>query len=202
MTVTFRAADHSYTTEKGEQLVPVTRVLEEFGFLDTRWYTEAARDRGTAVHEAIKLIATGVLSIDDYRHTEIVGYLHAYNRFIRQTGYIVNYVEHPVWHDVMRYAGTGDAVGALKGFNTLVDFKTGASEFWHGLQGAAYRLAWNERYPDAPIQRFRVVQLRDDGNYRVRDRYKNRSYDDRYWTSGWKAIMTVYWMRHRTGRTV
>ena len=85
----------------------------------------------------------------------------------------VEAVEKVVYSLKHGFAGTADLIlfDRLGIVREVVDFKTHKPNtpepafFEDLLQLAAYKLAWNEMYPDAPIVSTRVVVLREDATY-------------------------------------
>lgn len=196
MKVVLEADSHIYTdTTSGETLPSVTQILGSVGLIDSRWYTDESRERGTEVHEAIHLINAGILDYSDYRHLDIYGYLEAYRRFVAQSGFEVRASERVVWHESMRYAGKIDHYGILNSAGVIIDFKTGSVQRWHGWQGEAYRLAWNSQCPDHPAVRFLICELRKDGKYSLQNGWKGKSFADQIWQSQWRSIVTVSYLR-------
>jgi hypothetical protein len=125
---------------------------------------EAARDRGNAVHKIFEYAVQGQ-GVDE---TALDASLHGYYRAI--CGWMDHYrpepilVECPLCDEKLRYAGTLDLYGRVKGnkHNVLIDVKTG-DEGPIGEQTAAYlnlvRIA--ERYK-LPIDRY-VLKIGDGG---------------------------------------
>jgi hypothetical protein len=117
---------HWYTPE-GESLhLPgVTRVIREAGLYDERHWTQEARDRGSAVHQALHYLDEGDLdeaSIDP----AIGGYIAAWQRFMRESGAKVLAAELPLYHPARTYGGTIDRILETPyGYRMLVDIKTG-----------------------------------------------------------------------------
>jgi len=135
--IKFDAETHTYTV--GDRVVPsVTQILQEVGIIDTRWYTDEARIRGTYVHEAIHLHHNGGLNYDSL-DAVIKPYFDAYLKFLKITKFEYIDGEEIVYHEARNYIGTYDLHGRYNNLNTLLDIKTGTSApKWAGLQTAAY----------------------------------------------------------------
>lgn len=157
----FDPATHTYTY-RGITFPSVTQVLKETGLIDDRWYSEAARIRGQAVHLATEYDDRGVL--DESTVSPIVRpYLAAWRRFRAETGFAPTEIERRVSHPTAQYGGTLDRLGALgSGALILLDIKTGGPQRWHALQLAAYAMA----LPEPRKYRRARVELRGDGTYR------------------------------------
>lgn len=179
----FRAEDHKYFVESGplgdptiEELPSVTRCLEDAGIIDWSMVPpavlERARDRGTAVHQALHYFDDGELdqdSLDPALHP----YVMAYAQFKNQAQFEPLLVEHMVWSPVYRYAGRMDRVGImgpalgsakeLPPGDWLIDFKSGVVLPGHKIQLAAYAML----LPEPRKYRRAALQLKPDGSYKL-----------------------------------
>lgn len=154
-------ASHVYTD--GGRVVPgVTDVIKSNGLIDDAWFTEYARDRGQAVHAAAALDDDGLLD-ESTLDPAIVGYVEAWRRFKRESGFQSKWVEKVLFHPVYRYAGTVDRIGSMSGADWVIDFKTGEVLPWVALQTAAYAIAYGK-----PCRRA-GVKLNNDGTYRLKE---------------------------------
>lgn len=148
MLIEFNAARHLYLLG-GRPAPSVTQVLHAAGLIDASWYTEEARDRGTAVHMACHYIdedgphgELGNLDPDWLDRSPYAGYVRAYLAFKRDAGFHQELVEMRMFHR-LGYCGTVDRTGFFgqqpaRGANVLIDIKTGQPEMWHKIQLAAY----------------------------------------------------------------
>lgn len=128
-----------------------------------------ARQRGSAVHDAIEADAYGYLDRAELT-PEITPYYLAYRRFIDESGHEAIGSEIEVVHPTWQYIGHLDRVGWLVGKRVILDWKSGEfDERASSLQLAGYRLAWNAAHPTEPVDLTAVLQLRADGSYRVHD---------------------------------
>lgn len=162
---TYEGSTHTYKINDRE--VPsVTQILVEAGIINTRWYTEWARHRGSTVHKVLEFLVKGTLdlnSVDD----RIVGYIDAYNRFCEDTGFICDEVERRVWNMTAQYGGTLDQLGGTDKYRAIVDTKTGPLMDPTGLQLTGYAKAIYDETGAYP-ERLIGVQLNVDGSYRMR----------------------------------
>lgn len=155
----------------GQRVPGVTEILDGLGFIDTRWFTEESRRRGTAVHAAVHYYLEGDLhwpSVDE----RIKGYVEAAIAFLDDSKFEAVEVEKRVLHQgAPVYAGTLDVVGRFAGVECVADWKSGAFSVVTGLQIAAYDLALGGK------RRRRIgVQIRDNGKYRKTDFDDRRDY--------------------------
>lgn len=105
--VEFQEDGHLYD---GGRLESVTGILKAEGFIDTSFYTEEGRERGSYVHLATHLDDMGELD-ESSLDPVIVPYLEAWRRFKRESGFIVERSEVPMVSTAYRYAGTPDVAG-------------------------------------------------------------------------------------------
>ncbi len=115
--IVFEPKSHVYYYD-GKPLPSVTTILKAEGFIDTSFYDDYSRERGSLVHLATQLYDTEVLdeeSIDPV----IVPYLDAWKKFRKETGFIIEQIETPVFNPAYGYAGTPDRIGQFPGTVTL-----------------------------------------------------------------------------------
>jgi len=197
-TLVFEPVGHTYTLQpEGVELLSVTTALKESGLIDYSMIPQdvllnAAR-RGTAVHQALALLDEEALdeeTVDD----EIRGYIEAYAKFKRESGFVPALIEHRAFCRNCRYAGTLDRTGTIPGNGggdelVVLDFKTGMVLEAHRLQLAAYA-----NFLEGP-RRFRriALQLAGDGSYRVHE-YPTRTYHEDFATF-LSALRVASWKR-------
>ncbi len=184
--LTFDHPTHRYTLD-GEIVPSVTGILRASGIVDFSQVPvhtlEAARYRGSIVHEAVHLLNEQDLDLEAFRvdFPGFIGYLEAWLSFCEQRHYVPVLNEHRVASRRHRVAGTLDSLGLLDGCAALLDYATGRPEdVAKDLQTAAYLgLAheWAEDgETDPPLQRFLLehptikryaVALRRDGTFKL-----------------------------------
>lgn len=160
-TLTFEPIAHRYTLRTRE-LISVTQALDEAGFIDRQWFTDAALVRGTAVHAAVQAFhATGIAPSDEVT----APFFDAYLEFQTAGGFHVEASEERICHPMLGYAGTLDLRGRFRNFTQgtdLIDIKTGSVPSWVGYQTAAYARC----VPDPVVRRW-ALNLRADATYRI-----------------------------------
>jgi len=178
-------AGHIYMID-GLEVISVTQALVEASIIDTKWYTEWARHRGSRVHKAIELLVKGTLDTDSL-DPRIRGYVDAYERFVDETGFVCLEVERKIWSPHSRFAGTLDQWGVFRGGHTaLVDTKTGALQPATGLQLSGYEDGRNQETGEH-TDRLLGLQLKVDGYYSIKP-YKYQKQD-------WRAALRVAWWK-------
>lgn len=137
----------------------VLSILQDFSQIDPGTL-EWKANLGTQVHAATELDDSDNLGEYDQ---QIGGYIEAWRRFKRETGFRPVHIEQKVFHKKHMYAGTLDRIGVMGSKNVLVDIKTTSviNLATVGPQTAAYAEAWGFHG-----MRF-VVQLKPDGKYKL-----------------------------------
>ncbi len=171
---------HIYTdTDTGRVIPGVTNSIEEAGLSD---FSKAnpdvlkrAQEFGKAVHTACHLHDINDLDMGSL-DPALKPYLHAWLKWEKDTGFILESSEQIVYSKIYRYAGTYDRIGRIDGIKTLIDIKSGTTlPKTIALQTAAYMEAHNEgKIREGKIKRRLVVQLLEKGTYRMQE-YKEKS---------------------------
>lgn len=161
---TFDPETHTYAIG-GREVPSVTRILEDLGFIDTRWYRPEDAERGTAIHEMTASLDKGLpTKVED---GSLAGYIRSYLRWKEfwNVQIVTTRIEERIYSKRRGYAGTCDR-GRLTydGHKKplIMDLKTGRPASWHELQLTGYGLAYNEasRYR---YERGILVYLNEDG---------------------------------------
>lgn len=170
--VAFEPKSHTYTVA-GMPVRSVTQMLSDRGMYDTRWFTEASRQRGTDVHTACHLINENDLDWSTVQ-PHIEPYVRAYQKFVHETQFVALFWETPLYHRRLDYAGTLDLMGWLHGQLVIPDLKTGPYSKIHDVQLALYLELVRENAADLGIRpeelkgvTTQVVELHSDGNYKL-----------------------------------
>jgi hypothetical protein len=155
----FEPDGHRYSVG-GRVLPSVTTVLQDQGLIDSEWFTDDARDRGTRVHLASRMLDDDELDEDSIDES-IAPYVTAYRKFLALTQPEWIYIEHRVFDLQHWYAGTLDRAGIVNGVRMLIDIKTGGFPKSSGPQTAAYK----RRLPDAHTWKRAALQLKADETF-------------------------------------
>ena len=154
--LSFDHAAHRYELD-GAVVPSVTGILKAAGLIDfsgiPAGILEAARRRGSIVHEAIHFYNDRDLDLDAFRadFPDFVGYLDAWISFCDQRRFTPVLNEHRIASPQLQIAGTLDCLGILDAGAVLLDFATGRPEdACKDLQTAAYyhiALEWQAHDP-------------------------------------------------------
>lgn len=181
----FDAAEHRYTLD-GRGLRGVTSAIRAAGHCGdaVSFYTEAARERGTAVHRMLQLEQDGELdetTVDE----RIAGYLSAWRAWKNAVRYLPLLTEQAIYCAEPEYAGTLDSAGILNGALVVVDIKTGSYPAWARLQLTAYMHAMQAAR--LPIVRGLGLCLKGDGTFKVHP-YEYSAHNRAEWTETLRSL--------------
>lgn len=176
---TFRYEDatHAYYFED-VQIPSITQMLERTGWIDDRFYTEEASERGTAVHRYTAQHDLGVLDPASvprrYR-----GWVLAYIELMARVPHRWDQVELPAVHPLLRFGGTPDRVGTWINVRTVGEIKTGAPEAAHAIQTAlqVVLVSHTASLPASAWQRL-AFYLKPNGRFVVERHPDKRDYDE------------------------
>jgi hypothetical protein len=196
---TFDVDRHLYLVQ-GRPVPSVTQVLHSAGFganysMVPREVLERKRTLGQFVHQATHYLDEGSLEIESV-DPELQPYLSAYQRFLRESGFRPQLIEHRIVGSIggMLCGGTVDRVGSMNGQLWIIDLKC-VDRLYPGfaLQTAGYELLLPK--PLVPPFRYTraVLQLRPDGSYKL-----GRPYDDPSDLDIFRAaLITTIWKMNR-----
>lgn len=194
----FRFVDETHTYYLGEKILPsITGIIKQCGYVDTQWYTQASRIRGTQVHRAIQYLNEGDLdwdallsnyeaaAIKDPDAENIPGYVMAYEKFVKDWNLKVRLFEKPLFHPELQFAGTPDIDGrVLDDVPAIIELKTGPIMPWVALQTIAQEMlvrVWDD--PFSPRRRRFGLKLNSDGTYNKPVEFTNFMLDEMVWKS-------------------
>lgn len=162
--------DHKYLLD-GQEMPGATGILKANGVIDDKWFNEAARDRGRAVHKACHFLAEGDLNWDAMTD-ELRGYVEAYEKAVEAIDFMPIKCETPIYHPVYFYGTTPDQIGIIGSMVNrtdpgLVELKTGTMQKWTSLQTAFQAMAeWPGDYFRA--KRF-GIEIHADGTFKAEE---------------------------------
>lgn len=165
--VQYDADNHVYYAD-GVRVPSVTQILVEANLIDTRHFTDEARDRGAAVAAYTSLDDEGELNEDHDNVRQHMGYILAWRKFRAETADLeIIENEKAYYHVTYRYAGTVDRVVMIRGRLCIIDLKTGGIYPSYAWQTAGYAefVGCNLSTGQARVDRM-CVALRENGTYK------------------------------------
>lgn len=152
---------HTYFVD-GAPKLSVTQILKACGFIDSRWFSDYGRWRGSEAHKATHYYDEGDLdrrTIDP----KIKPFLQGYINFKAKTKFQPVLIEKKLYSEDYEYCGSPDRIGFFSGHgsaeeaNEIIDFKCypgGRPPWWARFQLAAYGQLAN---PNQLFRRFALV---------------------------------------------
>jgi len=120
-------------------MVSVTTLLVAEGFIDSQWFTETAREKGTFVHKATELFDKGELD-EDQLDPVLKPYLDGWKNFLFDSKFKILEIEQRITREDIQLTGCPDRIGILNGKDTIVDAKSGLIYPTTGLQLSGYSI--------------------------------------------------------------
>lgn len=168
LNLNFDEDQHLYYTDAGVIVPSVTQVLEDVGIVDKQWFNDQAKIRGTYIHKATELHDKKTL-VEKSLDPILVPYFEAYKKFLHDTGFVPELIEHMVYCVRYGYAGTLDRSGIWPGVGRVfLDIKSGYAPDWAALQLAAYVMSEPFDY-----DMIFTLQLKDNGTYAIHEHRHN-----------------------------
>jgi len=155
----------------------VTDILKRAGLVDASFFTEEARDRGSAVHAAAHYLDENDLDWSSV-NPSVLPRLRQYQKFLDEVKPEILAIEESVVHEALRYCGRYDRRVRIAGREGLLDLKGPGQAPWHRLQ-IMYYVACFPR----PLARWAL--------YLSEERYKLIEFKGREDWEACKAILTL-----------
>ena len=164
----------------------VTQILKFSGLIQDRFYTEESRQFGIAVHKACEYVDRGTLKRGTL-HPRVAPRVEAWEKFKSEQKFVPKGIEEVFYDETYKFCGTRDRRGEIKGWNAIVDIKSGVVQPWTALQLAGYAFDF---YKDKSIGRY-GVELKEDGTYKVTE-YRNLNDYNQFLS----CVSNFYWAQN------
>jgi hypothetical protein len=180
----------------GDRVLPsVSEILVGTGIVDTQWFTEYGRWRGSAVHQACwfddenDLDEDTIVDTEAFTRKELLGHVAGWRKFRRETGFVPRAIERSVCNLLLGYAGTPDRDGVLgDGRPCLPDLKSGASSKATRFQTVAYAGC----YPMPRLFMRMEVRTKSTGDYTLQT-YGPECYQRDF--AHWQNLVAVFHLK-------
>lgn len=136
----FDRATHTYWMD-GQQVPGNTSILEENGFVDTEWFTDEGRIRGTRCHMLTQFLDEGDYDPREAERFGLTGYVESWRKAKARHGFQILAVERVLFHKLFRFGTIIDRLLLWDGYETIGELKTGPAELSHPYQTAGQLLA-------------------------------------------------------------
>jgi hypothetical protein len=176
----FDRDEHTYYDLDGTPMPHITGMLQQTGWIDSRWYTEEASARGTAVHKVTADYDLGALDVPSCI-SRFRPYLLAHIKVMGILKPTVLEVETPRVHPRLRFGGRPDRAWMLFGLGAVGEIKSGEPEKSHQVQTALQAILLGPAFNMPPEILARVVvYLKPTGKFKVEEHKDRRDFDEAY----------------------
>jgi hypothetical protein len=173
-------------------LPSVTTILQACGLIDTTWFTDEARDRGSRIHQLSEDYDRGQLDWSAVTDEDL-GYVQSFAQFrINHQDLVWDWIEVPMMDSLGLYAGTSDRMICQRPKH-IWDLKTGVHYDWHRIQLAAYANMDGDPYS---WERHCIYLDREGKTPKVLTYTKAELKED---LEDWNSALRIYY-RQRKGR--
>lgn len=181
MTTAFRfdALEHEYFLN-GKLVPSITQMIERCGLIDTEWFTEESKVRGTAVHDLTAAYDLGALDPEECR-SKYRGWLLGHVALMRALKPTWTHVEIPMVSAVRKFGGRPDRLGKVFKLHTVCEVKSGAKEKCHAIQTALQAiLASEESGTNLPPEHWQRMAeyIKPNGSYDLVHHKDPRDFDE------------------------
>lgn len=146
----------------------VTDILRDAGLVDTSFFSDYHRDRGTAVHAACVLLSEGELAwetVADACHARVMGF----NKFLEEMKPEVIAAEEEVVNEELGYVGHLDFRMNINGKSWVIDVKPPSQYPWQRIQLMLYCMCFVRPWKRGGLH------LQDNGDYRLIEHTDDRT---------------------------
>lgn len=170
-----------------EELPSPSKVFQDLGLVDPRYFTKEGRDRGRAVHAGIHYALKGTLDWGTL-HPDLHGYVKSGLKLVDRLGPTLVRFETSLHHPILRFAGTSDMEWTIGKWSYIIDWKTGKAPKVARYQTAAYAMLAEDG--QKRLWKRAAVELQEDGTMA-----NIVTYDDHTDGAGWLNLLGAYRIR-------
>ena len=152
------------------ELPHVTAILARAGLIETAWFTEEARDRGSALHAATHYLDEGDLDWSTV-DPSVLPRLRQYQHFLDEVKPEILSIEEPVVNEIFLYQGRLDRCVRIGGREGVLDIKGPYQAAWQAVQVAMYARCfdrplcrWTLHLSD---ERYQLIEHKERGDWSV-----------------------------------
>lgn len=165
-------------------------------------FVRKAANVGNAVHKYAEDFINLKLGLSEQepklpRHPKVRSGVEAFREWDEQHGIEYLSSERLLYSVAHHYSGTMDILARVNGVKTIIDIKTSSRvQSTHKLQLAGYMLAYNEEFPDDPVENRMILHVSREGGHftpidlAVESRFTGVSHEDDI--EAFKAARVIY----------
>ncbi len=175
----FDAGRHEYILVPSGQVVPhITGLLEREGLVDSEWYTEESRIRGSAVHRLTADYDLGAIENLTALDSPYKMWLLAHVEAMAMIPHEWHHIEVPRVKVTNRgtFAGTIDRDGTIYGAEGVLEIKSGDPERAHEIQTALQCILRQSPIPPRQQARF-ALYLKRNGKFKLEEHVRAKDFD-------------------------
>lgn len=133
----FDANEHQYIDPANDEVLPhITGLLEAGRYVNSQWFTEDSKWRGSAVHRMTAEYDLKALTLEGCKQSKYRGWLLAYAAAMAILKPEWFHIEEPLVHWGWRFGGQPDRAGRYYGAFGELEVKSGSPEKAHAIQMA------------------------------------------------------------------
>ena len=173
----FDEARHEYELD-GVRLPSITQLISLGGLVNGEaYFTEASRNRGTAIHAMTANFDLGVDLGEQLQSSPLRGYVLAYMAAVDALKPTWECIEEADYSARYRFAGRTDRIGMVFGKRTVCEIKSAVKAAHHSVQTSLQSIlaAENRRMPNVSAEKWQrlTIYLKPTGKYSI-DRHEDR----------------------------
>lgn len=152
-------------TPHRENLLGVTEVMVDNRFETDRWFTPTDSSRGLAIHAELANAARGYPPFP-FLDPDLYGWCQSGRNFLAYLladGAVILHVEQMFYHPLYKFAGTIDLVVHWRGYEWVLDWKSGKASKVTRFKLAAYDTLLGPTLNGKPRKRA-AVEVHEDGS--------------------------------------
>lgn len=157
--------DHKYFLGS-ENILGVSEVMTFLGFESDEWFTETHSSRGHALHAVLASAAQGHPPDFDFLDPDLHGWARsglAYIKYLLEDGAVILGIEFMLFHRLYRYAGRIDLYVLWRGYEWVLDWKSGKASRVTRFKLAAYDALIGPTKNGLPRKRA-AIEIQEDGS--------------------------------------
>ena len=163
--------DHKYWFEE-ENILGVSEVIVDNRLESDKWFTETDSSRGIAIHTVLAGVARGLTFDWDLLDPDLHGWVHSgidYLAYLIADGAVILGVEVSRFNPLHRVAGTIDLIALWRGYEWILDYKSGKASGVTRFRLGAYDMILGPTENRKPRKRAAIELQKDGGKAKLKE---------------------------------